>query len=205
MKKKILNSHKGFTLIELLVAVLIFSIITVGIVSVFVSTAGAYYKARAIKNVKENAEYAMNLIAKDVRMGKIGKDTLNAAPTPLADGSLEQYLMVARNRGGTVCYIITSTFLGIEEGIAPDPSGKIGCDPDPAKYNMIFNLTDTGMNFDVGSSGTTGFRSNPTDTTSRGWVELNLNINMTSGQEMEADQINIETIVSSRDYGWEVE
>ena len=36
-----------------------------------------------------------------------------------------------------------------------------------------------------------------------GWVEINLNIKSDAGKEMEADQINVQTTVSSRDYGWE--
>jgi hypothetical protein len=48
-----------------------------------------------------------------------------------------------------------------------------------------------------------GFYSLPTSATNRGWVEINLNIEPAAGKEMEADQINVQTIVSSRDYGWE--
>src|SRR4030042_6418213 len=201
-KYKIQDTRYGFTLIELLVAIFIFSLITVAIVSVFVSTVTAYGKAKAIKTVKENAEFAMASIAKDVRMGKVENyykvGTGNTVPL---DGGLKQYLVVTRNRGGKVCYHLNTTnkSLGIQENI--DTSNT--CSDSKDGYSKLVDLSATEMTF----ADSSGFYSLPTDTTSatkrRGWVEINLNIGITAGKEMEADQINVQTIVSSRDYGWE--
>jgi len=209
LKFKIKNSRKGFTLIELMVAIFIFSLITVAIVSVFVSTVTSYGKAKAIKTVKENAEFAMASIAKDVRMGKIVNPSAGYSV-----GSLKQYLMISRNRGGKVCYYLDrtagSSYVGVIAGVTND---AIAC-PNPlsSTYDKIMDLSGTGMNF----GSTAGFYSCPTDMSTaespclgpvaekgRGWVEINLNIVSVAGKEMEADQINVQTIVSSRDYGWE--
>lgn len=208
-KYQILNTKKGFTLIELLVAIFIFSLITIAIVSVFVSTVTSYGKAKAIKTVKENAEFAMASIAKDVRMGKIVNPSAG-----YSNGSLEQYLMISRNRGGKVCYYLdraaSSSYVGVIAGVTDDATA---CpDPSSSTYDKIVDLSGTSMEF----SSDAGFyscpstfgtaTSCPTGASSenrRGWVEINLNIDIVSGKEMEADKINVQTIVSSRDYGWE--
>ncbi len=193
----------GFTLIELIVAIFIFSIITIAIVSVFVSTVTAYGKAKAIKTVKENAEFAMSSIAKDVRMGKIETTDSNCIGN---GGSPKACLMVTRNRGGKVCYRVASNYLGIQESV----SGNT-CSLNAADYKKIIDLSGESTTFNVPTS---GFYSCPSaveipalcggvSEKRRGWVEINMNILPNAGKEMEADQINVQTIVSSRDYGWE--
>ncbi len=192
MKTITKNSRQGFTLIELMVAIFIFSLLLVAIVSVFSSTVTAYSKGRAIKTIKENAEFALGSIAKDVRMGKI--------ESAYANGSRSDYLLVTRNRGmSKVCYRVNPNTLSICENVGVNCSSCLS----PGYKDMI-NLSGTNMSFDVLTS---GFRSlttdPPNDPTRRGWVEINLNIDMTSGQEMSADAINVQTTVSSRDYGWD--
>jgi prepilin-type N-terminal cleavage/methylation domain-containing protein len=207
-----MKTKQGFTLIELLVAIFIFSLITIAIVSVFVSTVTAYGKAKAIKTVKENAQFAMNSVAKDIRMGKIESYYKVGAGSPVPqDGTLKSYLVISRNRGGKVCYHLDTdnNFLGIQEGIGDDNA----CSDNSDSYKKLIDLSQSGMEF----ASSAGFYSCPstfgtpsvcpaggtTSANRRGWVEMNFNINMKSGREMEADQINIQMIVSSRDYGWE--
>ncbi len=205
-----INAGQGFTLIELLVAIFIFSLVTIAIVSVFVFTVTAYGKAKAIKTVKENAQFAMNSIAKDIRMGKIESYyKVGVGSTAPLDGTLKSYLVISRNRGGKVCYHLdtVNNFLGVQEGIGGDNS----CSSNSSSYKKLIDLSQTGMEF----ANSAGFYSCPStfgtpsacpaganSANRRGWVEMNFNIKMKSGSEMEADQINIQTIVSSRDYGW---
>jgi len=195
--RKNLNK-KGLTLIELIVAIFIFSLIAVAIVSVFVSIVTAYGKAKAIKLVKENAEFAISSIAKDVRMSRIE----STIPKCKGNGvNLTSCLLITRNRGGTVCYYRS------------DATSLSLCDSSCANCSKVIDLSGTSMTFDTLTS---GFYSCPTDTSEtaspclatvaekgHGWVEINLNIVSVAGKEMEADQINVQTIVSSRDYGWE--
>ncbi|MDD5489961.1 MAG: hypothetical protein PHP25_04765, partial [Candidatus Moranbacteria bacterium] len=115
-------------------------------------------------------------------------------------------LMITRNGGGKVCYKVASDYLGIQESV----SGN-ACSSNAADYKKIVDLSG-GIN--VFTLTTSGFYSCPSAINAaaacdgvsekrRGWVEINLNIGLTSGKEMESDQINVQTIVSSRDYGWE--
>lgn len=158
----------------------------VSIVSVFVSTVKAYSKAKATKNLKENIEFAISSIAKDVRMGKIESANTGAG--------ISDTFEVTRNKDqAKVCYKKTASTLDVCDS---------GCS---TNCESLVDLTGTGMSFDS----TSGFRNQKTEPappatpTSRGWVEINFNVAMTSGQEMETDSINVQTIVSSRDYGWE--
>lgn len=200
--KKMLKKFKesgGFTLIEILVAIFVFSLIAVSIVAVFVSSTAAYQKARAIKTVKENAEFSLSSIAKDVRMGKIEKNS------SYSSGSRKSAFMVTRNRNQVkVCYVFSAdnAKLSVFENTTNCSDGT---------EQVLVNLSGTGMEFKSGS----GFYSCPSaeSTTDlgyyacpsvqelrRGWVEINLDIGSPS---METDEIKVQTIVSSRDYGWE--
>lgn len=176
------KNRKGFTLIELLVAMFILMVVMGGMVAVSVAGFRSYQKSRAIKRVLEDVGFAINSIAKDVRMGKIESADNTGSPPSTS-------LAVVRNRDQVeVCYKITSSALGV-------------CDSACGNCKSMVDLSDTDMAFDTATS---GFRDQKTDTLSspkiRGWVEINLNIEAPS---METDSIRAQTIVSSRDYGWE--
>ncbi len=196
-KYKIPDTKSGFTLIELMVAVFIFSLMLVAIVSVFASAVTAYSKARAMKSLKENAEFAISSMAKDVRMGRI----LDTDSSCVGTGNAKKCFMIKRNRSqAKTCYYLSADNkqLGVREDI---PDATTSCS---GGTNKILVALPAEMSFDSSA----GFRSLTTyppgdSPTRRGWVEINLNINMTAGKEMEADSINVQTIVSSRDYGWE--
>jgi prepilin-type N-terminal cleavage/methylation domain-containing protein len=193
LKLKTENSRKGFTLIELMVAMFIFVMIMGAMVAVSFAGFRSYGKSKAIKTVTEDVGFAINSITKDVRMGKIENYyKLGVGSTVPLDGGLKSYLVVSRNRGGKVCYHLETTFLGIQENIGAGNS----CSSAATDYKKIVDLAGTGMTF----ASTSGFYSLATDTTIRGWVEINLNI---KDPTMETDSISVQTIVSSRDYGWE--
>jgi len=201
-KKRDGKDKKGFTLIELLVAMFIFIVIMGAMVAVSLAGFRSYIKSRAIKVVTEDVGFALNSIAKDVRMGKVE----NA--TGCIGTSLKDCLMITRNATQEkVCYRIDDKYLAVNK--IPITMGcPIYTDED---YNKIVDLSDTEMNFDTSTS---GFYSCETDTSAidpstcfttasekgRGWAEINLNI---ENPTMETDSISVQTIVSSRDYGWE--
>ncbi len=170
---------------ELIISLFIFSVVLIGILTLSVSTLNSYQKARAIKTIKESTDYAISSIAKDVRMGNIVTDSsLGAEPS--------SELEVQRNEGGTVCYLVTETKLSF-------------CETDCASCPAGTDIIDLAGSFSRFSD-RTGFYSLPTDTVTakeRGWVEINLEIIPDAGSEMEADQINVQTTVSARDYGWD--
>lgn len=205
-----LRNEKGFTLIELMVAMFIFVLLMGAMVAVSVAGFRSYGKSKAIKTVTEDVGFALNSIAKDVRMGKIEKFKVGGV-TQTGDGTnFKRYFAVTLNRDASlVCYYRGDDFLGSSTAGTPaDPTvvGSVAiCPSSIASYsNKIVDLFGSGMIFDPNS----GFISSPTDTETakiRGWAEINLNVVPTSGNGgMDTDQINLQTVVSSRDYGTEV-
>lgn len=196
LKKNGYRKKRGFSLIELIVAMFILVMVIAAMVSISITVFKSYQKAKAIKTIVEDVGYTLNSIAKDVRMGKI------EIGTSYADGSAKDYLLVSRNRGGRVCYRINTTTVATADlASGNDCSGL-------TYTNNLVNLSGTGMTFD---SGKAKFRSCTTDQDGtgpacnsvtgkrRGWAEVNLDI---ENPTMATDAIKVQTIVSSRDYGW---
>jgi prepilin-type N-terminal cleavage/methylation domain-containing protein len=201
LQKKDRKNKKGFTLIELLVSMFIFAVVMGGMVAVSVAGYRSYGKSKAIKTVTEDVGFAMNSITKDVRMGKIENAT-----GCIGASSPNKCLMVTRNATQEkVCYYIGGDYLGVSK----IPETVATCSGLEDHYNKIVDLAGPGLTFDA----TSGFYSCPTDTSTtdpatcftvpgkgRGWAEINLNI---ESPGMDTDSIHAQTIVSSRDYGWE--
>lgn len=196
MKKLIKNSHQGFSLIELIVAMFIFVMMMGAMVAVSVAGFRSYGKSKAIKTVTEDVGFAINSIAKDVRMGKIESTNVSIVSSPSAE------LFITRNSSQEkVCYLFLrgtdSDYLAVNSSVSP---AATSCPAYSSAYKKIVDLSGTGMTFDA----TSGFRNQKTapipSPTVRGWAEINLNIENPS---METDSIRVQTIVSSRDYGWE--
>jgi prepilin-type N-terminal cleavage/methylation domain-containing protein len=192
--------NEGFSLIELMVAMFIFVMVMGAMVAVSTSGFKSYIKSRSIKTVSEDVGFAINSITKDVRMGKIEKSST------YADGSRKNKLMLTRNSTQQkVCYVVSGDNLKLSVF-----EGTTNCSDGTEK--VLVDLTGSNMVFD---SATVGFRSCPSASTAtdpgyyacpsttelrRGWAQINLNIELPS---METDSIRVQTIVSSRDYGWE--
>lgn len=201
------NFCRGFSFIELLVAMFIFIMIMGAMVAVSVSGFRSYVKSKAMKTVSEDVGFAINSITKDVRMGKIEKFTVGGVDKSGNGSSIKDYFAVTLNRNQTIaCYHIVNNYLGVVTGTPGSVGPPIvlpACPSDTGiNYKKIVDLSNAGgAIFDTSTS---GFISLPTDTTSatkiRGWAEINLNIENPS---METDSIRMQTIVSSRDYGWE--
>jgi len=67
-----INSHnKGFTLIEMLVALAIFSIVVTVMLSVTISLVKAQRKTQNLQLVHDSSRYAIEMMAKEIRMSKI--------------------------------------------------------------------------------------------------------------------------------------
>jgi prepilin-type N-terminal cleavage/methylation domain-containing protein len=180
LKKYDKKNKRGFSLIELLVAMFIFIIVMGAMVAVSLAGFRSYIKSKAIKTVTEDVGFALNSIAKDVRMGKIESADTGDSPS--------SSLVVTLNRNQKmVCYKKSATSLDL-------------CDSNSncsiaSNCKSIVDLSGANMTFDA----TSGFRSQKTSPTVRGWVEINLNI---ESPTMNTDSIRVQTIVSSRDYGW---
>jgi prepilin-type N-terminal cleavage/methylation domain-containing protein len=75
MRKLFLNkknkTKKGFTLIEMMISIFIFAIMMTSIVGIFARQISSYKQTRIMANDLENAQFALNYIAKTLRTASI--------------------------------------------------------------------------------------------------------------------------------------
>lgn len=69
--------YKGFTLIEVTVALFVFLTIMTALSETFVSSFSGYKNARAVQRDTENAQFAMNLMAKELRTSTVVSSTVS--------------------------------------------------------------------------------------------------------------------------------
>lgn len=72
------KTKNGFSLIETLIAVFVFALVMMVLAGVFANLLKNYAKAKKTQRDVENAEYAMNLMAKVIRTSEIGTDLSNS-------------------------------------------------------------------------------------------------------------------------------
>ena len=189
-KKEKLFGKRGFSLIELIVAMSIFAMVMIAMIAVSVSGFRSYIKSKAMKNVSEDVGFAVNSMIKDIRMGRVESDN---SPSVVRD----QIIITRNSSQERVRYKVFNDKLTLCDctNDACSDTATENC------KNMVEFPSSTGLTFDLSASGS-GFRNRRTASALniRGWVEINLNIESYS---METDSIRVQTIVSSRDYGWD--
>lgn len=94
MKKLFARKNKGFTLIEMMVSIFIFAIMMTAISGIFARQISSYKQTRLMAGDLENAQFALNYIAKTLRTASIiGEGTSSSTGT--GNG-----LLIERNQNG---------------------------------------------------------------------------------------------------------
>lgn len=83
---KMRSRSRGFTLIEVVVALFVFTLLMSSVAGIFSSTFLGYQSARSSQRDTENAQYAINAMAKELRTSSIANPT-----TPGAGPSVRFY------------------------------------------------------------------------------------------------------------------
>ena len=68
MKANSKRSIRGLSLIELMIALLIGSILMIGVVQVFAASRTAYQLSEGMSRVQENGRFALDYLQRDIRM-----------------------------------------------------------------------------------------------------------------------------------------
>ena len=92
MKTKV-NKSKGFTIIELLIATTVFSIILVGLLSVFVQISRMYYKGINMSNTQNATRTITQDLVDDIRFGSSAPNAAGAS-----GGTASGYFCVGTHR-----------------------------------------------------------------------------------------------------------
>src|SRR3989338_9469835 len=69
--EKIKSGEVGFTIVEVLIASFVFSIIAIGISSIFIGILTNERRAFAAQKIEENEMFVLEMMARDIRVSKI--------------------------------------------------------------------------------------------------------------------------------------
>lgn len=83
-----LKSGAGFTLTEMIVTVFVFSLLMIIVGSVFVSSLNTQRRAFNIQQAEENANFILESMAKEIRVGQITSPDTSCPASPAATLSL---------------------------------------------------------------------------------------------------------------------
>ncbi len=100
--QKFLRISAGFTLIELLVATFIFGIIMVIVGSAFVNSINLQRRALNIQQAQENANFVLEVMAKEIRVAQINTADTSCPATPA------NTLNVTHPVNGTIIYSLSN-------------------------------------------------------------------------------------------------
>jgi prepilin-type N-terminal cleavage/methylation domain-containing protein len=172
------GSNKGFSLVELLVAAAIFTVISTGVATLFVQALDLQRRATGIQRITENTQFALESIAREVRVSAITSGDTDCDPP----GAGTETLVIEHPINGTVTYAFEqSSGAGF---LTRDANGS-GAQP----------ITSEDVNFTAFAFCVTG--SGGDDIQAR--VTMPMTIETVGGRQATRVQISMQTTVVSRD------
>ena len=143
------SRESGFSLVELLVAATVFTFVVTGVSGLFVTALDIQRRATGVQKIEENAQFALESIAREVRVS-----TITSGDTDCANqGPGTSTLTIQHPTNGTVIYAYdrTSTTGAILRNGQPITSGDVditafafcvsGSGPDGAQSRVTIPLT----------------------------------------------------------------
>lgn len=208
-KYKLKAKKKGFSFVELIVAVFIFVLVVTTSTEVFVKMIKNYKNAREIQRDLENAQYAMNLMAKTIRTSSVLSCSGDGAnfnnDCSLVSGTITAINIFDYSRSKCMIYNFDQTNKKLQykeptiSGINLDECG-IYIDWD-SPQDMISG-TATGGYVNNGSFFVVQSTDNPDSPSNSivGKVTISMQVCPASGCPAGSDKAIIQTSVSLRDY-----
>jgi prepilin-type N-terminal cleavage/methylation domain-containing protein len=173
------TSFRGFTLIEVIVSLFIFSIMMVVVSQVFASAFSGYRSTRAIQRDIDNAQYSLNIIAKELRTSSV----VNPASGNLVNSSFVQFFDHSQSK--CFRYRISGGNLQVASANVADVAACSG-----ATLSTFTNITTGVIN---GS-----FRVTPSTSAPAHVGKVTVSLDISEGSTHHA---RIQTTVSLRDFG----
>lgn len=171
------NNHRAFSLIELVVAMSIFIIVITTVIGVFGSVISTKRKAKNVQQNLENMKYAMELMAKSIRM---------SSKTNYI-GSNQTIFMYNNSEGNCISYrFVAGNFL--ERGVSGDN------DYNDCTGSSTFNYLPIAPNV------TGKFLVIPSDDSPKNMGKATISIVVNTGSGSSLDTIQSQTTVSLRAY-----
>jgi len=190
MKKK-----KGFSLLEVMISIFIFSIMMVSVSMTFASLFKNYKNTKKIQQNLENAQFAMNTMAKSLRTSSI---------TPVVSGNVQtvRFFNYSAASENCVAYSFNSGTRSLRISSATiDPAqptstkiSQCGSAPLTAHPDIISGTVDS-VNFNVTVSS-----AGPTPPKAMGKVTISMKVCASAACPASQDKATIQSSVSLRDY-----
>lgn len=186
------SNRQGFTLIEMLIAMLIFSMTATMVLGAYFDVFQSKRRTRAVQQDIEDARYAMELMAKTIRMSSVFVDDEDANSIEIYDYS----------QGKCLKYLLVDGVLMVQEGVenelpGKDDDGKTwveSCGSFGGGKPMTTAKVDT-LNFNIKKS-----RFGSDDERELGYVTMALKVCYEDNCDF--DSATIQTGVSLRDYSY---
>ncbi len=169
---------KGFTLMEVLVSMFIFSLMMASVAQIFVTAFSGYRSTRAVQRDIDNAQYALNIMAKELRTSTI----VNPAAGALVARTDIQFYDYSQSK--CFRYRIAGGNLQVASAADPDIAACTARVLDPTTIS-------TGV-----VTGT--FRVTPSDSSPAHVGKVTVSLDISEGS---AHHARIQTSVSLRDFG----
>lgn len=189
MKIHIKKSYKGLTLIEVLVALFIFAIIMAAASGIFAKAFTGYRSTRATERDVQNAQYALNLITKELRTS-----TVVLPRTPPFPNNSQNVKFYDHSQGRCFSYQISGNTLQVASASSTGPTQcrtqNVGA------YSTISTGRVTGSFRVTPSCSSVSDPPTCTGTKRVGKVTISLRI-----AEDATHYANIQTTASLRDFG----
>ena len=193
------NVSKGFSFVEMIVAIFIFALVVTASSGVFVKMIKSYKSAREIQRDLEDAQYAMNLMAKTIRTSSIiscynGSWDLSCGGANITAIRIFDYSQTQ----GCIQYEFSGNKLKYISNTPPTPGDKNSC----ATWVPMIDLVSyfiSNAQFDVKRSFPDPDGGGPL-TGQVGKATISMQVCPASGCPAGTDKAIIQTSVSLRDY-----
>lgn len=111
------KSYRGLTLIEVIVSLFIFSLMMVAVSQIFAKAFSGYRNTRATQRDVENAQYALNLLSKELRTSTVVAPL--SGPFPRSSQTIKFY---DHSQGRCFYYQINSNALQVASASSTGPA-----------------------------------------------------------------------------------
>ncbi|MBP9697675.1 MAG: prepilin-type N-terminal cleavage/methylation domain-containing protein [Candidatus Moranbacteria bacterium] len=193
MKIFLRKSYKGLTLIEVLVSLFIFSIMMAATAQIFTKAFSGYRNTRAIQRDVENAQYALNLISKELRTSTVVAPLTGPFPKPFASVKFYDH-----SQGLCFYYRIDTTAKALQVASAFS-TGPADCTTKNVGTPATISTGTVSGSFQVTPSCSSVVTSGCTGAKRAGKVTISLDISEGAGSTHKAQ---IQTTSSLRDFGY---
>lgn len=179
-KRVVQRDSRGFTLVELAIASSILAVIFGGITIFGVQVLRGFERSQSIKNTVENTSYAIEKLNKTIRTSHT------------IDGGGNEIFIIDNNTSESYCYFFDDNKLKLKTGNdSATDCGNIGGTASEIVGDSKIEISGS---FSVKETDQTVFE--------RGFVRTNIKIRYIDNNDVNDDEIVIQSSVSLRDYGF---